>query len=824
MTRQVRGSFLGVGVLLASLSHSMVFAEAGGEGDQPLKLDDVVTLGERAGLRSPMESSVPVDIYGGEELRRYSSLGNELGEALANLNSSFLFPRQSNSVTSDHIRSASLRGLSPDQALVLVNGRRRHPSAVVNDNTKIGRGTNAFDFNSIPLSAVKRIEVLRDGASAQYGSDAIGGVINIVLDDSHEGGEVGVSYGVHDTRVSPASTRERDGETISAHVNLGHALGETGFLRYGLEVRSRDATNRAGLDQISPFLPQTDDNLAFQGTQTHRVGDPESDEVKLWVNTGVDTAVGEYHASATFADIETEGAAVFRHPDSNQNVREIFPDGFLPVTLGKNRDFGLSTGIRGVAGAWETDLALSLGRNDFQFGVKNSLNPSLGPDSPTRFDSGRFRLDQRELAFDASRNLPVFAMPSRLSAGASWRHEAFKSRAGEPASWLAGDHEFESELADQVGFPDIGSQGAKGLTPEDAADVSRDVASGYLELSTDFSERLRTTVAARYEDYSDFGGTFTGKFAAVYRPGPNLSFRGSLSNSFRAPTLSQSAWSRSDNTFGPEGERVASRLVRSDSAVGEALGVSELEEETARNISLGFTARLSESLELTADLFRIDIDDRITLSESLQDSPDGDVTLEERIGDLPGGEGVQAVSFFTNAADTKTQGLELMAEWEPEVGLGSLSMDLAFSYIENRIRRTGEAVSEMTEINPDFELVGVAERNTLTTATPERRLIAGGRWQLGAWEFSGRARYNSAVERVFAFASQRFSSETVFDASVGYALSETTRFDFGAENLFDTYPDESENANNFFGNFAFDPINPVGLNGRFVYARLAHSF
>jgi len=799
-------------------------AVAAEDRNDALKLDRVVTIGDRSRSRTLIDSAVPVDVYSREDLQRMSGLGNELGEILAQINTSFQYPRQSNSVTSDHVRAASLRGMSPDQVLVLVNGRRRHPSAVVNDNTKIGRGTNAFDFNSIPLTAVERVEILRDGASAQYGSDAIAGVINIVLQEGGQGGEVGLSYGQHLTRVDPVDQRERDGETLAVHALMGHEFDDAGFVRYGFEYRDRASTNRAGFDEISPFLPQTEDNLAFQGQQTHRVGDPDSQEGKIWLRAGAPTGLGEWSLSLTAAEMDTEGAAVYRHPDSNQNVTALYPEGFQPVTTGNNRDLALSTSLSGLLGGWETDLSLSAGRNAFDFGVRNSLNPSLGEASPRRFEAGRYRLEQHELALDGLRDLRVLSRPSSLAMGVSLRHEAFASRAGEPASWLAGNHAYDEDLAEQVGFPDIGSQGAKGLTPEDATQRRRRVAAGFFDLSTDVTGRITTSVAARYEHYDDFGSTLTGKLGGRFRLRPGLSLRGSISNSFRAPSLSQTAWSRSDNTFGPEGQRVSSRLVRADSAIGQALGTAPLEEETARSASLGLTARVGTTLDLTADLFRIEVDDRITLSESLQDHPEGANSLEDQIGQLPGGEGVQALTFFSNAADTRTQGVEMTADWRPELALGKTGFNASISYIDQSIRSVGEASEAMRAINPDFELVGVAERNTLTTATPEWRAVLGGRWEVGRWTLNGRARYNSSVERVFAFASQRFSGETLFDVSMDYQLLKSTRLGLGAENLFDTYPDESEPANSFFGNFAYDPLNPAGVNGRFLYARATFRF
>ncbi|MDT8449487.1 MAG: TonB-dependent receptor [Wenzhouxiangellaceae bacterium] len=792
-----------------------------GSGEEPTRLDQVTVLGSRSAAQTLFDAAVPVDIFSADELRATGAVGNELGEALAILAPSFAFPRQSNSVTSDHVRSAQLRGMSPDQVLVLVNGRRRHPSAVVNDNTKIGRGTNAFDFNTIPLSAVKRVEILRDGASAQYGSDAIAGVINIVLADDPAGGEFGASYGAHRTEVGPTGRTETDGNTATAWLSQGHALPRGGFIRYGAEATTRGATNRAGFDQVSPFIPQTPANLEFRGQITHRVGDPETDAASLWLNSEWTAAGVEFYGFGTLAYRETDGAAVFRHPDTNQNVPAIFPDGFLPETEGESFDFGIAGGTRYELAGWHFDSSLGIGRNRFEFGVDNSVNPSLGPASPTSFDSGTFRFDQVNFNNEVRRAFAVDGWhgPLSVAAGFDYRFEQFESFAGDPASFIAGDFRFDPALEARVGFPDIGSQGAKGLTPADEANETRNVVGAWIDASAELTDRLLGSAAVRFEHYNDFGSTWTGKLAGRYRLTDAWNLRASASNSFRAPSLSQIGWSRRDNTFSTEGARISSRLVRADSAIARALGVPDLDEETSINLTAGTTAELARGLNLALDAFFIAVDDRITLSENITDPAVIDV-----VQGLPGGQGVQAVSFFTNAVDTETYGAEAVVDFSRVVAGGVWTTRAAYSYVKNMIDAINAPPAGLLALDPNLALIGVEQENTIETAIPRDKGVLTSTWQGSRLRLLGRARYFGAVERVFTFAEQRFSDEWAFDAEIGFEITRGWSVTAGANNVFDNLPEASENANNFFGNFAFDPIVPIGVNGRFVYLRSSVSW
>ncbi|HET7862921.1 MAG TPA: TonB-dependent receptor, partial [Burkholderiaceae bacterium] len=506
-------------------------------------LDAVVVTGTRTRDRTVLTSTTPIDVLPGDEVRRAAGPDGSLAAALQTLLPSFNFPRQSNSGAADHVRAAQLRGLSPDQVLVLVNGRRRHTSAVVNLESKTGKGTNPVDFSAIPLNAIKRIEVLRDGAGAQYGSDAIAGVINVILDDAPEGGELAVTAGAHRTNFEPTGQRITDGQSTELQAKAGWKVGE-GSVRAGAEWGHRNATNRAGLDQIPFFVNQTPANLALQGQRNYAAGDPDTDRLNLWFNGGLPLAGHDGYAFGTWSRRDTVGAAFFRYPDSSANVPALYPNGYRPETTGRSDDLALNAGLRGtLAEVWDFDAGVGLGRNAFDFGVRNSLNASLGEASPTRFDLGTYRFEQLSATLDLTRPLAVgLAKPATLALGADLRRESFRTTPGDAASFAVGP----------VVAP-AGAQAGPGLTPQDAADVARRVAGLYADLAADLTPDLFADAAARHDHYGDAGGATTGKLSARLAVAPQVALRGAVSSSFRAPSLAQSNFSFTVTDYGDGG-------------------------------------------------------------------------------------------------------------------------------------------------------------------------------------------------------------------------------------------------------------------------------
>lgn len=778
-------------------------------------LDNVVVTGVRGQERTALESASPIDVLDRQDLAKAGVLNGELGQALQVLLPALNFPRQSNATGADHVRAAQLRGLSPDQVLVLVNGKRRHTSAIVNLEAKTGKGTNPVDFNSIPVSAIARIEVLRDGAGAQYGSDAIAGVINVILDDRAEGASASISYGAHRTDFKPSDETLIDGQSLTASASVGNAVGDAGFVRFGVEYKDRNATNRAGLDQLPFFENPSPENLATIGRRNYHPGDPKTEDLNLWLNSAVEVSENlSWYGFATYNQRDSVGAAFYRYPDSSANVPSVYPDGYRPETLGDNRDVSLSTGLRGRAGEWNVDGSLTWGQNRFDLGLRESLNPSLGAASPTAFDLARYTFGQLSLNVDANRAVTLGGKDLTVATGAEYRRESYETRAGDPASYAAGPN---------TGSPP-GAQAGPGLSPADAVDLSRDVFGAYAELSGDVSERVFGSASVRYEDYNDFGGALTGKLAGRFALTEAVALRGALSTNYRAPSLSQTGYRFTVTNFGDGGALSQVRLLGVDDPVARALGAKPLEAETSRNISLGLTARPLDGLSISLDAFRIDVDDRVTVSERI-----GGDALAAFLADEFGITDIASVNFFTNAVDTRTKGAELVVDYGTEAWNGRLNLTGAYSYAETRIRSLQATPAELLAIDPDYVLVGVEERNTLTTAAPTNRTVLSAQWQGAAWSWLGRATRHGSATRVFNFGGgfepqQTYGAEWQLDAEVAYRFNPAVAVAVGGSNLLDNYPDLSSADINYFGNFPYDFLSPIGMNGAYYYARLDFSF
>ena len=774
---------------------------------------DVVVTGSRLPARTSTDSPVPVDVFSAASLRAAGAVGDELGQALSVLAPSFNFPRQSNSGTSDHIRAGQLRGLSPDQTLVLVNGRRRHPSAIVNTETKIGRGTAAVDLNTIPLGAVGRVEVLRDGAGAVYGSDAIAGVINVILDERPSGFEISTGYGFHRTEVEAINQNLTDGETFTLSASGGMALGDGGFLRAGVDYRDRKATNRAGFDQIPFFIAATPANLALAGQRNYAEGDPAVEAVSLWFNAAVPIAGGELYGFGTVGHSDTEGATFFRYPDGSDNLTAVYPQGFLPITTGEDDDLALTAGWRAPLGDWRSDISLTYGRNEFAYGVRNSLNASLGTATPREFRSGTYVFDQTSAHLDLARTVRIGALEVDVASGLEYRHETYETRAGEAASYAAGP----LALA-------IGAQGAPGLDPDDERSVSRDVGGAYLELGLRPTERWLIEGAVRAETYSDFGETLTGKLAGSYAVTPILHLRGAVSNSVRAPFLGQTAFTDRTVNFGAGGTLASTRTLPVSDPIARSLGAEDLREERAFNLSAGLTAEPVAGLTLSLDAFRIQVDDRITLSDRFFGP-----ALEAFVQAQPGGAGIQSVRFFTNAVDTETIGVDAVAQWRIPLSAGQLTLGAAYSHAETGITDRRATPAALLALDPAFALIGVEEVNTLEEAAPRWKALISAEWTADRYRLLGRLNGYGSTVRVFNFGGgfeprQRYGSETTVDLEGAFDVTGTLTWTAGVSNLLDNYPDRSDPAINYFGNLPWDVLSPVGINGRYLYTRLTARF
>lgn len=801
-----------LGVAIALALASPAFAQ---EAAEATNLDTVIVTGTRAVDRTVLESTSPIDVLTAEDIRKAGVLNGELGSALQSLLPSFNFPRQSNSGGADHVRAAQLRGLSPNQILVLVNGKRRHTSALVNTDSKIGKGTTPVDFNAIPVSAIKRIEVLRDGAGAQYGSDAVAGVINVILNDAPEGGSYEASFGVHHTDVEPIDRTVTDGQTSFASAQVGSGIGDGGFFRVGVELKNREATNRAGFDQIPFFEEQTPDNLALAGQRNYALGDGESRSLNAWLNTVVPVSENaEFYAFGTYHQSDTRGANYFRYPDGVANWKEVYPDGYRPISIGENLDVSAVGGLRGQWGDWDFDASLNYGRNAFTYRLENSLNASLGPGSPTSFKTGDYEFQQTLANFDVSRGFDAGDNRHTFATGVEFRREEYDTGAGDPASYAAGPY------TDRP----TGSQAGGGLTPQDVAHLSRDVSSAYASLSSQFGEKFSTDIAARYEHYDDFGGELTGKLAARYEFAPAFALRGSVSNNFRAPSLSQIGYEATSTGYDASGQLLQGRLLSVNNPIAQALGAKPLEPEKSVNFSLGFTSRIGEHFDVSLDVFRIDIDDRVALTERIS----GDA-LTQFVEDEFGVSGVESVNFFINAADTRTEGAELVANWRQALGSGQLLLSGTYSYAKTEIKRITATPAELTALDPDYVLFGIEESNTLTDAAPRTRALLSANWANDQWNLLTRVSRHGSATRIFNFGGgfepkQTYGAEWQLDAEVEYRITPKWSIALGGQNLTDEYPDRSIDDIAYFGNLPYDVLSPIGSNGAYYYSRIRYTF
>lgn len=744
--------------------------------------EEVVVVGTRGEGRSPLDSAVPVDVISADEIMSTHSFGGELGELLQALAPSFNVPRQSNSGAGDHVRAAQLRGMSPDHTLVLVNGKRQHTASVVALESAIGLGTNPFDFNTIPLHAIRRIEILRDGAGAQYGSDAIAGVINIVLKDGAEGGSVAASYGAHRTDFKPASLDITDGHTVSVSGDYGFDVGDGGFLRVGAEYRSRDATNRAGIGDLPFFENQTPVNLALDPARVFQPGDGGADDIYLYYNSVIPAGEGEFYTFARWSNRESDGTGFFRYPDAFNSNIAVHPNGFRPITTGDNTDLSFAAGLRGNSFNTDWDVSLVIGKNEFDSGVVNSANPSLGAASPTSFRLGGFEFTQTTLNADLVRDLELGGSgPLTFAYGAEFRVEEYETSAGDPASFQAGPV-----------IAAIGAQAGPGLPTGSEADVDRNVFSLYVDVETDLTEQFSIGAAARYEDYDDFGDALTGKLSARFQVTDAFAIRAAAGTNFRAPSLAQMGYERATTNFGAGGMLEVFRLLPVSHPDAIANGAVPLKEEESQNFSVGFVADLGDWLNLTVDYFQIDVDDRIFL--------------------LNAGNNVQ---YFSNLVDTETDGFDVVASGVFDLGGGSIGWNVSYNQSETDAKNPG--------------VIGVEDLNTIEGKSPDDKLILSGNWAADRWSVLLRLTRFGEATRIFDFGGgfepqQTYGSVWSVDAEVGAEIRDGWSVAVGADNLTDEYPDLSNSLINYFGHLPYDVLSPIGMNGAYFYIRTEYEF
>jgi iron complex outermembrane recepter protein len=828
-------------LFVASASAALAFHAPTALAQEPASaaLEEVVVTGTRRADRSVLESPVPIDIISEEML---TSTGiTETNQLLNRLLPSFNFPLPSITDGTDHVRPATLRGLAPDHTLVLVNGKRRHASALLNLNGSVGRGSSAVDMNMIPANAIKRIEVLRDGAAAQYGSDAIAGVINIVLKDSPDGFGASATYGEYDTemdgspavgdvtigpdgslQITEAGDREvTDGETLTLRANGGIGLGEDGFLHLAGEFRDRDPTTRAGFDPRNNYATLPDGSadpreLTFDRIN-HRFGNADVEDLALFYNAGLPLDGNwELYSFGSYGEREGESAGFYRRAQDSRNIPEIYPDGFLPLITTDITDYSAAAGLRGAWNGWAVDSSLLVGGNELDYNIRNTLNASLGPSSPTEFFAGTLTNEHLVFNAGASQLFDWYGMPLNVAFGVEYREETYKIDAGEPGSFVDGG--FEGKAAGSQVFP--------GFTPESEVDGDRDNISVYLDLDADMTARWNVALAGRFEDYSDFGSTVTGKFATRYELMQGFALRGSVATGFRAPSLAQQNFTSVATVF-VDAVPTETGTFRPDSDVARALGSPGLEEETSFSYSAGFSWQPLDTLSVTVDYFYIEIDDRIVLSENLSG---------EGIEQLLAGTGANRARFFLNGIDSETSGFDIVANYDLDLGdYGRVALNAGYNYTDNE-------VTDVLAPPPQLAEIGVTEGNLFARREvarfedggPEDKINLGASWYYNNLSIDLRmTRFGETIDPgATAETDETLDAQWLTDLEIAYDITQNVTLGIGANNLFDVYPDDTvsndlaagRTPSTFDGIFPYSGFSPFGFNGRFLYGRLAVQF
>ena len=782
-----------------------------------LSFHEEITVGSRA-PGAEAEKAVPVDVL---TLKQIQTAGaSETSAILQTLSPSFNFPRPTVSDGADTVRPATLRGLGPDQVLVLINGKRRHQSAHIVTSGVIGRGTTGVDLNAIPASAIEKIEVLRDGAAAQYGSDAIAGVINIVLKSGAHPFSLGAKGGMTSggyTDLTGVDRDHSDGELTEGTASYGWNMGR-GSVFAAAEYRNRNGTNRASPDVRDQVRAGDALNNAV-AQPNHHWGDSEEKDLLSFVNASFPLGSGDSTTLYAFGGAsKREGShgGFFRRALDARNWPQIYPLGFLPTIQPDVLDASGALGVRGVAGgAWFWDVSAEYGHNTFDFSVVNSLNASLGPGSTQReFDSGGLGFDQFVANADVSRAVDAgLAGPLNVAFGAEYRHESFAIQAGEPNSYLDGG------LPDQFGGrAAAGAQVFPGFRPTNAIDASRDSFAGYVDLEADVLKTVRLGLAGRFEHYSDFGGTADGKITARFAPVKQFALRGAASTGFRAPSLAQSNFSTVSTNFITVNGVVTPVEIGTfavDSSVARALGATDLKPEESVHFSAGMVWSPATAFDLTVDFYHIDIDDRIVFS--------GNFT-GPRIQPIIRPFGADGARFFTNAIDTTTKGVDVTATYRWDLhDDGNLRFQAAYN--RNDTELTGTITTPPVLAGLENVLFDREQTQRTTCAQPKDNYRLTGEWLRGGFG----ALLRGSVYGEYCFPTnvvandQTFGSEFLTDVEVTYSRANYT-IGLGVLNLFDNFPDPLSRANSAFLIQTYPSISPFGFNGRFLYARMAYRF
>jgi iron complex outermembrane receptor protein len=813
--------------------------DAGTPPPEANSLNEIVVVGSRSQrARSALETPAPVDRVDVEQLTRTGQV--EVSQMLNFVAPSFNSAKQTIANGTDHIDPATLRGLGPDQTLLLINGKRQHTTALVNVNSTVGRGSVGYDMNVIPSAAIERIEVLRDGAAAQYGSDAIAGVINMALKRNDEGVEWRNQYG---------ATTQGDGRTYQTSVNTGVKLGQDGFLNVTLAYLDRGPTDRAGAYNNTVYLAalpatrfftpltaaeatrQQQDNAIVQQRGFERsnmiVGNSKATTEQAFYNAAKPVGDWEVYSFGGVTHRDGRAAGFYRYPNNPRTSNlNIFPDGYLPFIETAITDRMLAAGIkRGGEGSWSIDLSSKYGSNQIGFDVDNSINASMGDATPTHFYAGRLKFEQLTTnldlahAYDGAMGLKTL----NVALGGELRFDRYSIGAGQRESY--GDY-------NPPGTPDAlvkasGVQVFGGFRPDNAVREDRRALGVYADIESDVTDRLLLDAAVRYENYSDFGSSVAGKLTGRYRIADGFAIRGGVNRGFRAPSLHQRFFSSVATQFitvnGVNQQREVT-TVRNDSEIAKRLGVPELKPETSMNYSLGFTFNRGAAFSLTADAYQIDIQDRIVISGRFSNTIPA-------LAQYFTGTNVTEAQFFTNAVDTTTKGLDVVATSAHNLGPGQrLTGTLALNLNKTRIKGGAAGVRTPPQLAGFGEaLLNREERGRIEVNQPRSKIIGSLAYERGpvlARVSVTRVGKISTIAPQLPEQDQTFSPLVITDVSFSWQVTRKVELTVGANNLFDVYPDKVDDPR--LTNDGTVPYSrfatQIGFNGASYYAGLNFKF
>jgi len=780
----------------AAVSPLCASAQSSTEKASEAPIQTMTIVGSRRVNSSATETPLPVDFI---SISKSAEQGGQfdLAQTLANISPSFNSTRQTGADGADLVDSAALRGLGSDQTLVLVNGKRRHTVSLVNLFGARNRGNTGTDLNAIPVMAISNVQVLRDGAAAQYGSDAIAGVMDISL-KKNLGCEASFGYSQYSVG---------DGKNYLPSAYCGIQIGEKGVLGVTVEYTDRGRSNRA-----DPGNPRTIGDTKVTGPTVYLNGEvPNGGTDKFYFTLGTQQRKA---SSAAWAR-----GGVGSDDIPSRNSAAMYPNGFVPYINGDINDIYGIAGYRFNIGEWRADLSQTYGFNELKYNISNTLNASIANKdllsggkgiSPSSFDAGGFSFSQATTNLDFSRFFDGFMNGVNVAFGGEYRRENYKIFAGEPGSY---------NDVDGVGFGgNAGSQGFPGFQPGDRTDRNRNSLAAYVDIETDVTNRLKVQTAVRGERYSDFGSTLTGKLAGSYKATDDVNLRGSLSTGFRAPSLQQVYFSSTFTDF-ISGVPMDVVLAPNGGTIANAAGIPKLHEEKSKNYTLGLTYKPSNTFSMTADLYRIDISDRIVLSGRF------DANNYPALGATLSALGVGQAQFFVNSINTKTQGIDLTASHKANLGSGKLSTYLGLNYSK----------TEVTKVNAPASLKGYEdvllserERLFIEQGGPRVKGTLAFNYEQGPWASEFKIiHYGSQTLGTFSgtaagVPNAHYEPKTSADLAVTYAFNDTTKLTVGGTNIFNVKPtrqDPNETDNGFY----YDSVQ-FGLGGAAYFIKLWKKF